>query len=91
LTAAKFKPHIFCVGLRLVQCCEHFHYHDFVWLLLATCIVLLYNHIRTEVWKTCVNCEMVCALDNCQWCGETCFAGAAISVDEYLPQIPRWD
>jgi hypothetical protein len=28
------------------------------------------------------------ALENCQWCGEPCFAGAAISLDGYLPQNP---
>jgi hypothetical protein len=27
----------------------------------------------------CVNREPVCALENCQWCGEPCFSGAAIS------------
>jgi hypothetical protein len=24
-------------------------------------------------------------LVNCQWCGEPCFAGAAIKLDGYLP------
>jgi hypothetical protein len=33
---------------------------------------------------------LVCALENCQWCGEPCFTGAAISLDGYLPQNPRW-
>jgi hypothetical protein len=28
--AAKFKPFIFSVWLRRVQCCGHFHSHDFV-------------------------------------------------------------
>jgi hypothetical protein len=28
-------------------------------------------------------------LENYQWCGEPCFAGAAISIDGYLPQNPR--
>jgi hypothetical protein len=28
-------------------------------------------------------------MENYQWCGESCFAGAAISIDGYLPQIPR--
>jgi hypothetical protein len=31
----------------------------------------------------------VCALDNFQWRGELCFAGAAISVDGCLPQNPK--
>jgi hypothetical protein len=39
LPAAKFKPlYISCVGLRLVQRCEHLQFHDFVWLLLVVCI-----------------------------------------------------
>jgi hypothetical protein len=31
----------------------------------------------------------MCASENCRWCGEPYFAGAAISVSEILPQIPR--
>jgi hypothetical protein len=30
----------------------------------------------------------MCALENCQWCEEPYFAGAAISVEGFLPQIP---
>jgi hypothetical protein len=91
LTIAKFKPHICFVGLRLVQCCEHLHFQGFVWLMLVACIILLHNHICTEVWKPCASCEPVCALVNFQWCGEPCFTGAAISVDSCLPQTPRRD
>jgi hypothetical protein len=40
-------PYTSYVGLRLVQCCEHFHYHDLVRLLLAVCRILLCNHTRT--------------------------------------------
>jgi hypothetical protein len=47
--------------------------------------------MRTEVWKSRANREPVCVLENCQWCGEPCFAGAAISLDDYLLQIPRRD
>jgi hypothetical protein len=39
----------------------------------------------------CANRGPLCALENCQWCGEPCFAGAAISLDECLPRIPRRD
>jgi hypothetical protein len=55
LTAAKFKPLIFYVWLRLVLCCEHVHSHDFVWLLLVACTILLntYNRTYTEGWKPC--------------------------------------
>jgi hypothetical protein len=42
------------------------------------------NHICTEVWTPCANREWVCALENFQWCGELCFAGAAISIDFFF-------
>jgi hypothetical protein len=40
--------YISCVGLYLVQCCEHLHFHDFVRLLLVDRIILLYNRICAE-------------------------------------------
>jgi hypothetical protein len=39
------SSYISCVAVCLVQCCEHLPFHDFVWLLLFACIILLYNHI----------------------------------------------
>jgi hypothetical protein len=33
-------------------------------------------------------CGLVCALENFQWCGEPCFAGAAISLDGICRKIP---
>jgi hypothetical protein len=53
LTAAKFKPLIFSTWFRLVLWCEHVHSHVFVWFLLDTCTILLYNHIHTEVSMNC--------------------------------------
>jgi hypothetical protein len=79
-----------CGGLRLVQYYEHLHFHGFVWLLLVICIILLYNHVSTEIWKPCANRELMCALENFQWSGESYFAGAAISVDGCLPQTSRY-
>jgi hypothetical protein len=35
--------------------------------------------------------EPMCALENSQWFEETYFAGAAISIDGFLPQIPVLD
>jgi hypothetical protein len=49
----------------------------------------LYNHTHMEVWEPCAKHELTWTLENCQWCGEPRFAGAAISVDGYLPQTPR--
>jgi hypothetical protein len=48
LTTAKFKPLIFSVWLRLVLYREHVHSHDFVWLLLVACIILLHNRTHAE-------------------------------------------
>jgi hypothetical protein len=68
LTAANFKPFIFCAGLRLVQCNEHFHFHDYGRLLLAFCIILLCTRKRTEFGKSHVYRRPMCVLENCQWC-----------------------
>jgi hypothetical protein len=42
-----WASYIFCVGSRLVQCCEHFHFHDFGWLLLVACMILLCLWLHT--------------------------------------------
>jgi hypothetical protein len=92
LTAVKLKPLIIlCVWLCCaVLCCEYGHSHDFVWPLLVSCTVLLYNHIYTEGWKPCANHRPVCTLENLQWCGEPCFVGPVILSGGCLPQIPSW-
>jgi hypothetical protein len=89
LTAAKFKPLMFSVWLRLVLYYEHVHSHGFVWLLLAACTILLYNRAHTEGWKLCTNRGPVCTLGNFHWCGEPCFIGTAILSGRWLPLIPR--
>jgi hypothetical protein len=89
MTTAKFKPPFFCVGPRLVQCNEHFHFHDFVWLLLVACMILLCNHKPMEFGKPHAYRGPMCASENCRWCGEPYFAGAAMSISGILPQIPR--
>jgi hypothetical protein len=43
-----WASYIFCVGPRLVQWNEHFHIHDYGWLLLVACMILLCNHKRTS-------------------------------------------
>jgi hypothetical protein len=35
--------------------------------------------------------ESGCFLEICQWCSGLCFEGAEVSLDVYLPQIPRQD
>jgi hypothetical protein len=63
LTTAKSKPLIFFYAwLRLLVRYEHVHSHDFVWLLLVACILLLYNRIRVykNGWKPCANRGPVC-------------------------------
>jgi hypothetical protein len=68
---------------------EHVHSHDFVSLLLVARTILLYNRIHTECWKTCANRGPVSTLENFQWCGESCFVGAAILRGRCLQLIPR--
>jgi hypothetical protein len=77
LTAAKFKPLTFSVGLRFVQYSEHFHCHDLELLLLVACIVLSYSHIPMTSGKPYAFLEPVCAFEKCHWWGVPCFAGAA--------------
>jgi hypothetical protein len=78
LTTAKFKPLIFSVWFRLVLYCEYVHSQDFIWLLLVAYTILLHDRTHMEGWKPCANRGPVCTLENFQWCGEPCFAGAAI-------------
>jgi hypothetical protein len=33
----------------------------------------------------------ICTSGDCQLCGEPYFAGAAISIDDFMPQIPKRD
>jgi hypothetical protein len=70
LTAAKFQPFIFYVWLHLVLCCEHDHFHDFVWFLLLAWTILSYNRTHTEGWKPCANRLPVWTLENFQRCRE---------------------
>jgi hypothetical protein len=51
VTAAKFKLLIYCVGLLLFQRQEYLHFCDFVWLLLVTCTIMLWNHKYTVLGK----------------------------------------
>jgi hypothetical protein len=89
MTAAKCKPlYIFCVGLLLVQCSEQLNFHDFGWLLLVACMILLCNHKRTVYEKPYAYREPMCASENCQWCGEPNIAVSSISIGDVLPQIP---
>jgi hypothetical protein len=84
--------YIFCVWFRLVQYCVHFHFRDYEWFLFVFCTILLCNRKSTELGKLHVLYpESMCDLENCQWCGEPCFALATISTDRFLHQIPRRD
>jgi hypothetical protein len=44
---------------------------------------------RTEFGKPHACRGSVCASGDCLWCGEPYFVDAVISVDRFLPQIPR--
>jgi hypothetical protein len=70
--------YIFYIWLHLVLYREHVRSHDFVWLLLASCIILLYNRIHMKGSKLCANRGPVWTFENFKWCAEPYFAGAVI-------------
>jgi hypothetical protein len=80
--------YIFYVRLHLVLYYERVHSHNFAWLLLVSFTALLYNRIHTGGWKPRENRGPVCTLENFQWCGEPCFAGAAIVRNRCLRIFP---
>jgi hypothetical protein len=82
---------IFCVGFRFVEYCVHFHFRDCEWFLLVFCITLLCSHECTEFGKPHAYRGPERTSRDCPWCGENYLAGAAISLDEFLPQIPMRD
>jgi hypothetical protein len=88
LTTASY---IFYVWLHPVLYSKHVHSHDFVWLLLVACTILIYNRVHMEGWKLCANCGLMCTLENFQWCAEPCFACGAIISGRCLLLIPRQD
>jgi hypothetical protein len=83
--------YVFYVWCCLVLCCEHVYSHDFVWLLLVACTILLHTSIHMEGWKPYANHWLVCTLENFQWYGESCFASPAVLRVRCLPLILRWD
>jgi hypothetical protein len=94
LTTAKLKPliRVFSMfGFNLSYTGEHIHFHDFVWLQLVVCTILLYVRLHTEGLKLCANRGPLSTLENFQWCAEPCFACAAILIGRCLPLIPKRD
>jgi len=61
-----------------------------VWLPLAACIFVWWNHTGTEFWKPCANHRMVYTFNNFQSCREPCFADAAVPEGRCVLKIPRW-
>jgi hypothetical protein len=83
----------FCISyvrLQFCLCFGHLHYQEFVWLLPASYIFLLYNHRRTESGISDVKRASVCALVSHQSCRGLYFAGSAITKNGCPPQTPRW-
>jgi hypothetical protein len=72
LTTAKFKPLILSFSGSPCPTREHVHSHDFIWLLLVACTILLHNRIHRENWKPCATRGPVYTLENFKYCGETC-------------------
>jgi hypothetical protein len=81
MAAAMFKPVVFPVsGFALSNIANIFVF-----------MILLCTLKCTEFGKPHAYCGPMCTSGNCHWCGEPYFAGAAISIDRFLPQIPRQD
>ena len=59
---------ILCAGPQLVQCCQHFYSHYFVWPLLLLCLTRRQINTRTrmEFWKPHANRRSVRNLETCQ-------------------------
>jgi hypothetical protein len=53
--------------------------------------ILLCNRKHVECGKTHAYRESMHPLQNCQWCGQFCFAVAAISVDGFLLKVSSRD
>jgi hypothetical protein len=75
------------MGVRLVQYCVHFYFHDCEWLLLVLFITLLYSRKRTEFGKPHAYRGLVCTSRDCQWYGEPYFVGAAILINKFLSNL----
>jgi hypothetical protein len=52
---------------------------------------IVHSHTQVTEFSLYAYHELVCCLEICQWCGEPCIAGAAVSLDGYLPHISRGD
>jgi hypothetical protein len=49
--------------LHLYRCREHLHFHDFLWPLFVTCIILLCNHKYVVLGKPCATRRLVQTLE----------------------------
>jgi hypothetical protein len=89
LTTAKFKPLIFSMsGFALSYTVNMFS----LLILYDFCLLpAQFHYIIVYIWKveSCANHRLVCTLENLQWCGKPCFAGAAILRGRCLPLIPK--
>jgi hypothetical protein len=62
------------------------------WKTWACCLHnLVYTCMRKEFEGIYAYHESECSLEICHWCGGPCFVGAEVSLDVYLPPIPRLD
>jgi hypothetical protein len=88
LTTTFHPLNIICVGLRFVSYFEYVNFHDFEQL--VACIICLHNRI-IRILKYLVpvsNGNIPWKLTNG---AENPVAGAQVSLNEYLPQIPSSD
>jgi hypothetical protein len=59
--------YIFCIWLRLVQCCKCFPSHEIVRLLSVAWLILSYKRMRKEFWTAHVCRHFLCSLLVVRW------------------------
>ena len=81
--------YIFSVQFHLIQCCENFHFHDHVLLLLLAHVRLWRRDKGTEFWQPHASRVWTCVFESCLSCREFCFVRAAFSKDRCQSQSCR--
>jgi hypothetical protein len=88
-TASKYKPFIFPVSRFVLSNVANIYIFMILYILLLMPSQYCYISIYMEGWKPRASREPMCVLEDYQWNGELCSAGAGIRVDACLLQTPR--
>jgi hypothetical protein len=89
LMLQRYFRHLNDCKLPLVLCCEHVHPHDFVWLLLVACTILLYNQYTCGRLKAVCKSRTGVHLEKFPVVLRTLFSKRRNFKCRCLPRIPR--